>query len=62
MDIKKMNFIVTQDIDSRTALLSHGFTEVPSMNKDIFVFVNEPKKLNFDYDNLKIVFTNKLTF
>ena len=62
MEIKDKNFIITKDEFAREILLKNGLIEMPSNAKDLFVFVNEPKKLMFEYDKLKIRFTNKLYF
>lgn len=62
MDIKKKNFIITTDEETREKLLLNGFTELRDKSAN-YVFVNEYEKFaNFDYSKLKIAFTNKLHF
>ena len=59
----KEKFIVTFDVDTATALLKSGFTEVPSGNGNSHTFIND-KTLKFDdsIDMSKIKFTNMLCF
>jgi len=57
------NFIVTNDVAVREALVSMGFTEVPTSTGN-FYFINDSKKmLTFtEKENFKgkYVFTNRL--
>ena len=62
MNIKDKNFVITKDEDVRKLLIANGLTEMPSKNGDLFVFINEPKKLTFDFESLPVRFTNKLYF
>lgn len=63
MEIKKdKNFIVTKDKDARDILIKNNFLEMPSNIPDLFVFVNDPRKFTFAYEDLHIRFTNKLYF
>ncbi len=62
MEIKNKNFIITTDEKTRKTLLDNGLVEVNDGSGN-YVFVNEPKKLKrFNYESLKISFTNKLYF
>lgn len=56
-----MNFIQCFDVETKNKLLINGF-KMLSCNKDynIFTFSNNVKSFNFD--NMKISFTNKLSF
>lgn len=60
-DIMKCNFVVTKDEEAKDVLLQKGLTLVSSLN-GLFIFINEPKKMQFNFDNLHIRFTNKLYF
>ena len=60
-DIKKCNFVVTKDEEAKDILLQNGLTLVSDLN-GLFTFINEPKKMQFDFKNLHIRFTNKIYF
>lgn len=63
MEIKDKNFVITKSEDARKILLANGLTEMPNSKNDLFVFINEPKKImKFAYESLPIRFTNKLYF
>lgn len=54
-------FINTTDPDTADILRKYGFKELPkSGNK--YVFINEPNKIQFSSDNLRLNYTDKLTF
>lgn len=61
-NIRDKNFIFTKDKEARMVLLRNGLLELHN-NDGIYVFVNEPQKLvTFDYKDLKLSFTNTLTY
>ena len=61
-NIRDKNFIFTKDKEARMVLLRNGLLELHN-NDCIYVFVNEPQKLvTFDYKDLKLSFTNTLTY
>lgn len=61
-NIRDKNFIFTKDKEARMVLLKNGLLELHN-NDGIYVFVNEPQKLiTFDYKDLKLSFTNTLTY
>lgn len=62
MEKERCNFIITKDEEARKILLSYGLFEVKNVDGDVFLFVNNPKKLTFNYDELPITFTNTLYF
>ena len=55
------NFIQTTDAETVATLRSLGFKELPKSG-DRFVFINEPNKIQFSSDNMKMNFTDVLTF
>lgn len=57
----KSHFINTTDIETADLLRKLGFKELPKSG-DRFVFINEPNKIQFSSENLKLNFTNTLTF
>lgn len=59
---KTKNFIVTKDESSANILLANGLTLVNKNSDNLFTFVNEPKKMVFDFEKMPIRFTNKLYF
>ena len=60
--IRDKNFIFTKDKEARMVLLKNGLLELHN-NDGVYVFVNEPQKLvTFDYKDLKLSFTNTLTY
>lgn len=59
MENKNMNFIITNDKDTKEKFLNWGLTLV-SKNESVYTFVNEPNKI-MNFDNLKFSFTNKMT-
>lgn len=61
MNEKNSNFIVTDDKDVRKTLMSWNLLEIHN-NDGMYVFVNEPKKLQANFEDLKIEFTNTLYF
>lgn len=61
MNEKNSNFIITDDKDVRKTLMSWNLLEIHN-NDGIYVFVNEPKKLQANFEDLKIEFTNTLYF
>lgn len=60
-DILKSHFINTSDEDTANTLRKLGFQEIPKSGR-FWVFVNEPNKIMFSSDNLKLNYTDKLTF
>lgn len=55
-----MNFIKTQDTDTANLLRANGFTEL-AKEGSLFVFINQPGKMNFsESDMKKLIFTNKI--
>lgn len=61
-NIRDKNFIFTKDKEARMVLLKNGLLELHN-NDGVYVFVNEPQKLvTFDYKDLKLSFTNTLTY
>ena len=61
MNEKNSNFIVTDDKDVRKTLMSWNLLEIHN-NDGMYVFVNEPKKLQVNFEKLNIEFTNTLYF
>lgn len=61
MNEKNSNFIVTDDKEVRKTLMSWNLLEIHN-NDGMYVFVNEPKKLQANFEELKIEFTNTLYF
>lgn len=59
--MKNANFINTTDIETADLLRELGFKELPKSG-DRFVFINEPNKIQFSSEYLKLNFTNTLTF
>ena len=57
----KSHFINTTDIETADLLRKLGFKELPKSG-DRFVFINEPNKIQFSSDNLRLNYTDKLTF
>lgn len=57
----KSHFINTNDKDTADLLRSLGFKELPKSG-DRWVFINEPNKITFSSNDLKMNFTDKLTF
>lgn len=57
----KANFINTTDIETADLLRKLGFKELPKSGNR-FVFINEPNKIQFSSENMKMNFTDKLTF
>ena len=61
----KMNrnakFIRTQDVATANLLRDKDFQELPKQGK-YFVFINDIKKMNFDYDASKVSFSNVMMF
>ena len=55
------NFINTTDEQTAETLRSLGFKELPKSGNR-FVFINEPNKIQFSSDDMKMNFTNVLTF
>lgn len=62
MDYRRndMKFIVTKNKETAHKLRYEKFTEIPSQNKDEFVFLNDGAKLNFDVEKFDGVYTNVL--
>ena len=54
-------FINTSDEETAETLRHLGFEELPKNGK-MFVFINEPNKIMFSSENMKIHFTDKLVF
>ena len=61
MNEKNSNFIVTDDKEVRKTLMSWNLLEIHN-NDGMYVFVNEPKKLQSNFEKLNIEFTNTLYF
>ena len=62
MKIEDKNFVLTKDINAKNILLQNNLILV-SDKDELFIFVNEPKKIQkFAYESLPIRFTNKLYF
>ena len=61
MNEKNSNFIITDDKDVRKTLMSWNLLEIHN-NDGMYVFVNEPKKLQANFEKLNIEFTNTLDF
>lgn len=59
--MKNANFINTTDIETADLLRKLGFKELPKSGNR-FVFINEPNKIQFSSDNLRLNYTDKLTF
>lgn len=59
--MKNANFINTTDIETADLLRKLGFKELPKSGNR-FVFINEPNKIQFSSEYLKLNFTNTLTF
>lgn len=57
----KSHFINTTDIETADLLRKLGFKELPKSGNR-FVFINEPNKIQFSSENMKMSFTDKLTF
>ena len=58
--VVKMNnakFIKTKDANTANLLSKNGLQALPQQGKQ-FVFVNEPKKMNFEYDASKVFYSN----
>lgn len=56
------NFIITKDENTRLTLLKNGFTNVSNSN-GVAVFINDKKKFSkFKDKNLKITYSNIMTF
>lgn len=57
----KSHFINTSDKETAEMLRNLGFQELPKSGS-FWVFINEPDKIMFSSDNLKLNYTDKLTF
>lgn len=57
----KSHFINTSDKETAETLRQLGFVELPKSGK-FWVFVNEPNKIMFSSDNMKLNYTDKLSF
>ncbi len=55
------HFINTTDPGTAETLRQLGFKELPKSG-DRWVFINEKDKISFSSDNLKMNYTDKLTF
>lgn len=55
------NFIKTQDEYTKKTLLDMGFVLLYQDN-DLYTFVNTKQILTFDDSNMKVVFSNNISF
>lgn len=55
-----MNFIKTENLETRHKLLYEGYTEITEPGSKYYCFLNDGKKLNFDAEENGIVYTNLL--
>lgn len=55
-----MKFIKTSDVDMIKKLRMAGFTEIGEPVDGLHCFINDGKKLNFDVEKHKLIFTNML--
>lgn len=60
MDNKNMKFLRVSDRETANKLRHEGYTEIPSQDKDVYYFMNNGKKLNFDVEKFGGVYTNIL--
>lgn len=62
MNYKKndMKFIKVSNKETAHKLRYEGFTEIPSTEKDTYIFINDGKKLTFDAEEYGAVYTNIL--
>lgn len=60
MSDKNTSFIMTKDKETAEKLIALGFKEIKNGN-GVFTFANNTK-LNFDYQETKVVFSNSLCF
>ena len=63
MDYKKneMKFIKVTNIETAHKLRYEGFTEIPSSESGVYMFINDGKKLTFDAERYGAVYTNILS-
>ena len=61
MNEKNSNFIITDDKDVRKTLMSWNLLEIHN-NDGMYVFVNEPKKLQANFEKLNIEFEREKRF
>lgn len=59
--MKQQHFINTNDEGTAETLRELGFKELPKSG-EYFVFLNEVNKVQFASENLKMNFTDRLTF
>lgn len=59
MNVKNANFISTRDKEVRKILMDWGLLEIHN-NDGEYIFVNEPKKLQLNFEKLNLEFTNTL--
>lgn len=57
-----MKFLRTDNIEAAERLRLLGFTEITEPNSSTFCFMNNGKKLTFDADELRVVYSNTLYF
>lgn len=55
---KDMNFLRTDNPETRSKLLYEGYTEITEPGSKHYCFLNDGKKLKFDAEENGIVFTN----
>jgi hypothetical protein len=55
-----MNFIKTENLETRHKLLYEGYTEITEPGSKYYCFLNDGNKLNFDAEENGIVYTNLL--
>ena len=59
---KEKHFIATTDSETADTLRKLGFKEITSTNSNYWTFINEPNKIMFSSDDVKVNYTDKLTF
>ena len=62
MDYKNntMKFMKVTNSETAHKLRYEGFTEIPSTESGVYIFVNDGKKLSFDAEQYGAVYTNIL--
>jgi hypothetical protein len=56
-----MKFIKVTDSETAHKLRYEGFTEIPSSESGVYMFINDGKKLTFDAERYGAVYTNILS-
>ena len=57
-----MKFLRTDNVEAADRLRLLGFIEITEPNSSTFCFMNNGKKLTFDTEELRVVYSNTLYF